>query len=337
MRPAPTSGPITRRSANIHKMHYHAYGTVVQTNVAWPLLCAAPPCSDALSIQVERVTALPPSESAATSRSLQGRTVRFSGDFPDLVVRIDDLLSVSFDGRQRRINCLAASEANEPIIDYWLLRQIVPIARFAWGEAEILHAGAVRVEDEAIAFLAPSYTGKSTLVAHFIKQGHGLVSDDHLLIPRSEKQRPYEISTLSTLPFYRDYRTFESLGRHTSQFDPAPCNLRVIYVLKIADAEAPVSTSELSNADAAVELLRQAPYNLVKFGFPAAAPLVKQRFGFVANLAMKVAVRHLHVPRSLHRLPEVYAHIMTEFHRDFGSSQPLPQTPGLCSKHSVGR
>lgn len=289
-----------------------AYGTVLQTNVSWPSLSSGQPRPDTIFIQVDRVTILPAAGSPLTTSELQGRTVRILGAFPDLSMQIDDMLLVAFEHKQRRLHCFATENADEALVKYWLLRQIVPIAQLVWNDADLLHAGAVQIGDEAAAFLAPSGTGKSTLVGHFVGSGHKLVTDDHLVLRRGNPGEP--VWTLPTVPYYRNYRAMEHLGRYTDQYDPDPCRLKVIYVLKIADPAAEVQASPLSNAEAALELLYQAPYNLINLKFPDALPLARRRFEFIAGLPASVTVKRLDVPRSLDRLPEVAAYITADFH-----------------------
>jgi hypothetical protein len=299
-------------------MHCHAYGTVLRTNLPWAALTPALPSTDAVSIQVDRVLELPACGPLLTSRSLQGRTVRVLGTFPDLLLRIDDVLLVSFEQQKRRLQCFATPQASDAVIEYWLLRQMIPIAQLIWNEAEILHAGAVRIGDWAAAFLAPSCTGKSTLVGHFIGCGYQLVTDDHLVLRRGDMGGA-GIRVLPTIPYYRDYRGVETLGRRTDQYNPAPCKLGAIYVLKAAPPESPVRASALSNSEAALELLHQAPYNLINLEFPTAIPLARRRFEFLSTLPLHIPVRRLNVPRSLDRLPEVSAYILSDLHRFTGT------------------
>lgn len=301
-------------------MHCHAYGTVVETNIPWSSLIEAQPRANGLTVQVETVELLPAAEPVACTRNLQGRTLQFSGIFPNLGLQIDDWMLVLFDKQRRRLQCLVTAAAEEALIEYWLLRQCIPMAQLVWDDAEMLHAGSVRIGDEAVAFLAPSFTGKSTLVGHLIAEGHALIADDHLMLRTGAPEFPETILTLPTIPFYRNYRTFESLGHHTTNYDPAPCRLRVIYVLKIADPAAPVSISPLSNAEAALELLYQAPYNLQKLGYPSAMPFARRRFELISNLPLKLAVRRLDVPRSLDRLPEVSEYLIADYQRIAGKT-----------------
>lgn len=301
-------------------MECQAYGTTLQTNADWPHIESTSTGDEHLSIHVERVRVLPECEPRLNSGRLQGRTVDVLGTAPDIFMRIDDLLLVSFDHRRRRLHCFATMEAGDGTIEYWLLRQIVPIARLLWGEAEILHAGAVKLDGEAAAFLAPSGTGKSTLVAQFVRRGCKLITDDHLILQRHHGRFGEPTLVFPSIPYYRDYRAVETLGQYTDCYDTAPCRLRVIYVLTPADPLQPVRVTCLPNSQAALELLHQAPYSVLNLKIPSMLPLAKRRFEFVSKLPLNVSVRRLDVPRSLDRLPEVEACILSDFRRIGGAT-----------------
>lgn len=294
------------------RLHCEAYGAVLRTNVAWQTLAsAAAESPELLTFHVERVEQLPTCP-LRNSVKLQGRQIRAGQTHSGIHIQVDDFLLACLDQANARIQCWVLPQASDEIIAYWLLRQILPIARLSWGNVEMLHAGGVRIGNEAVAFLAPSYTGKSTLVAHFVERGYQLITDDLLVLQRHEGKPPERTWVWPSLPYYRNYRASETLGRYTERYTSAPSRLRVIYVLKRAEPDAPVSISPLPNAVAALELLHQAPYNLSRV--PCLSPLLRQRFEFVSNLPLNVHVRRLDVPRSLDRLPEVEASIAADFH-----------------------
>jgi hypothetical protein len=292
---------------------YEAYGAVLRTNVAWPALTpiqASVP--EAITITVERLAQLPPCPRPDVV-PLQGRRFHVTSTHPHLQLRVDDFLHVLLDEANCHIRCWVTDQANDRIVEYWLLRQILPIARLCWHSIEILHAGAVRIDNEVAAFLAPSYTGKSTLVGCFVNDGYTLITDDHLVLQRHEANEGAPVWVFPALPYYRDHRAFETLGRHTHRYDPAPCRLRAIYVMERAQPEAAVRISPLPNADAAVELLHQTPNLLSRV--PRLSAVFPQRFAFISNLPLNVHVRRLAVPRSLERLHEVAERITADFRR----------------------
>jgi hypothetical protein len=65
-----------------------------------------------------------------------------------------------------------------------LYAQSLPLAAQLQG-LNVLHASAVRVQDAAVAFVAPAGTGKSTLAANLVAHGHHFLTDDVLAVSLS--------------------------------------------------------------------------------------------------------------------------------------------------------
>ncbi|MGC1676576.1 MAG: hypothetical protein WA740_03495 [Candidatus Binataceae bacterium] len=89
---------------------------------------------------------------------------------------------VSSDGR--RVHCRKFRGAHSESFQVYLLQRALSFALVKQG-LEPLHATAVVVNGQAIAFLGDSGFGKSTLAACFIAGGHELVTDDLLVLQRS--------------------------------------------------------------------------------------------------------------------------------------------------------
>lgn len=76
-----------------------------------------------------------------------------------------------------------------PLGDDWrwqrpLYAQALPLAAELQG-LHLLHASAVCIGDAAVALIAPSGTGKSTLAANLVARGHDFLTDDLLAVSRS--------------------------------------------------------------------------------------------------------------------------------------------------------
>ena len=101
-------------------------------------------------------------------------------------VRFDydgDRASFVLDADARRLGCAVA----DPEALDWrrvLLSRVLPLVAIARG-GEALHAGAVETPAGAVAMLAPSGGGKSTLTAELLDRGMGLLSDDVLVLTSS--------------------------------------------------------------------------------------------------------------------------------------------------------
>ena len=63
-----------------------------------------------------------------------------------------------------------------PVFSFWLELQGIPV----------LHASAVLVEGQAVAFLSSNYGGKTSLAATLMQAGHPLLTDDFLPVERGD-------------------------------------------------------------------------------------------------------------------------------------------------------
>jgi hypothetical protein len=96
------------------------------------------------------------------------------------------------------------------------LNQVLPLALSKQGQI-VLHASAVEISGQAVAFVGPSGRGKSTLAASFAMHGTGFLTDDGLhLVWRGEE--------LMVLPSHPSIRLWEAsrtaLGTDTLQVAP---------------------------------------------------------------------------------------------------------------------
>ena len=82
-------------------------------------------------------------------------------------------------GDGRRITCAIPARTSR-----WqrlFFAQPLPLAAALQG-VELFHASAVALDGHAIAFVAPSGTGKTSIAAHLVSRGAGLVTDDVLAL-----------------------------------------------------------------------------------------------------------------------------------------------------------
>lgn len=103
-------------------------------------------------------------------RHTDGIMVRFPGlaDF-----------EVATDGG--RVTCTAAPGTTAATIEHLYLNQVLPLALGKQGRL-VFHASAVEVPGGAVAFLAQSGRGKSTLATAFAVSGHRFLTDDSLVL-----------------------------------------------------------------------------------------------------------------------------------------------------------
>ena len=97
--------------------------------------------------------------------------------FPDLAD-----FAVSSDGK--RVDCAPVPEVSPTTIEHLYLNQVLPLALSKQGR-HVYHASAVDFGGSAVAFLAASGRGKSTLAASFAVNGYRFLTDDGLMVEQS--------------------------------------------------------------------------------------------------------------------------------------------------------
>lgn len=98
------------------------------------------------------------------------------------ILAFPGLASFSIDFNAQKISILAESGCPENTLAHLLIDQVVPRILGHMGRV-VLHASAVQLQgDVAVAFTGVSGKGKSTLATAFFSAGHGLLSDDCLLL-----------------------------------------------------------------------------------------------------------------------------------------------------------
>ena len=92
-------------------------------------------------------------------------------------------------GRAGRASILSAF----PTVAPWrwqrlLFAQVLPLAATLQG-LELLHASAVELEGQALGFVAPSGTGKTSVAAHVVAAAWNLLTDDVLAVEADAAER----------------------------------------------------------------------------------------------------------------------------------------------------
>jgi hypothetical protein len=194
-------------------------------------------------------------------------------------------------------------------LSYWLERQGFPA----------LHASAVAIDGQAVAFLSRHGGGKTGLAAALMQSGVPLLSDDILPIeeiagtfharPGYPQMRmwPDEAAHFlgnweelpAVLPGLAKRRVWVGAGGFGT-FHDAPLPLAGLYLAE-RQPEGPVEVLDISPRDALIELVRHsfAPHMV------EAAGLQPSRFDLFARLVRAVPVRRLVYPSGFDRLPEV--------------------------------
>lgn len=229
---------------------------------------------------------------------------------------------VSADGATLRFAPAAGARDEGMPLD--LCNRAVPIALHATG-ALCLHGSAVALDGTAVAFLADSGTGKSTLAAALVAAGSQLLSDDVVAVAGidDDTDAPRVLPAVHQLRL-RDDSAAHALGRPTdgapaastadgkqvitaladAQLRRAPAPLAALYLLEQAPADAPeaVQVIPLDPTPGALALLRHG-----KLASLLGGPELPTLLDRAAALARHVPVCRLLVARDLARLPDVVA------------------------------
>jgi hypothetical protein len=286
-----------------------AYGRCIESDLSFDALPGTSKTEDSILIQIERVALIEKDPGEAVRPCIaQGRAVHIVSHESYVAVQVDSVFCFELWLSSNRIKCFVLNEVPDAQLRYWILQQILPLFLLLSGTTEFLHGMAVSTSAAensshiaTMAFLGESFTGKSTLLAYFIGRGHTLVTDDHLALPRQDYTQ-----TIPAIPYYRSYRAPENLGIPAPLYSSAPSRLNRVYLLTPAPAQADPKTERLTGMEAVTALFPLILYSLYNPKTPDFFPLVEDRFRGLADMARRVPIARLHVPRSLERLPEIY-------------------------------
>jgi hypothetical protein len=216
-------------------------------------------------------------------------------------------------GRSVRWRAPAATRPHT--IRHLLLDQVLPALAFEHSLIG-LHASAVVVDGQGIAFAGPASQGKSTLAASFALDGHAILTDDCLMI-QWKRREPRAVPSYPSLRLWTG--TANRLLGSTSHFAPVAeytSKLRVgARVSSIAFHRRPVAVRRIYLIDrrkgsARIDLLppRQAYIELLKIAFrldPLDPESARREMEALAALAQCVQVARLRVPMRLESLGHV--------------------------------
>jgi len=239
------------------------------------------------------------------------------------ILRCADVAYFSISADGSRIGVWPAPSASEETLRHLLLDQVLP-RLFAHRGRVVLHAGAVRVDGRAIAFLGDTGSGKSTLAASFHGVGFPLLSDDGLVLSHAEGLT----SALPTYPslrlwpdsvsrLYKKRPPLEPMAHYSSKQRVAVGKandsvsnlmpLAAIYLLAptAETGSQKISISRLSPRDACVAMIGNS-FQLDVTDISRAAGLLTT----AAQVARTVPAFRLGYPRDFDLLPSVRAAIL---------------------------
>jgi len=228
--------------------------------------------------------------------------------FPDLAD-----FQVSADGFH--VSCSPTPDITETTTQHLYLNQVLPLAQSIMGKL-VFHASAVEIGNSAIAFVAESGRGKSTLAASFAINGFRFLTDDGLVLESADDKymifpshpsirlwedsqevlMPPETETVPALEFTSKSRFLA--GKNIPHCDQ-PRPLQRVYFL--GDGSAPTIQFQcMTPAEAHIEWVKHS----FLLDVEEKKSLVRQ-FEQVTQLARQPIYYHLDYPRHFEELTDV--------------------------------
>jgi len=214
--------------------------------------------------------------------------------------------------------------SNEVFFTYFL-GQVLSYCLLTRG-IEPLHATAMIVNDQAVAFLGDSGAGKSTLAATFLQKGYTLLTDDVLALEfRGESAWVWPgIARVKLNPdsadsvFYgrrsipmNSFTTKMIFPLNDSQHDNRMFPLRALYVLPRKPSKSRIMVRRLSGRASFLPIVQNTFNDTVLH-----SDRLKQQFAFAGRLARLIPIKRLSYPRRLDMLPAVADAILADLSRE---------------------
>lgn len=210
-----------------------------------------------------------------------------------------------------------------PVFAFWLERCALPV----------LHASAVAVAGRAVAFLAGSTGGKSTLAAALMTAGHPLLSDDLVAVepgpageflarasypemrlwPEANRRLVGDLDRLALVhPDHGKLRVPVGPGGFGAFAERSRPLARIYLPERREPGEGTVRIDAVPPREAVILLVRGSFIG----GLTAAAGWQERRLEIFARLAERVPVRRLVYPSGLDELPSVRDAVVADLERD---------------------
>ncbi len=218
------------------------------------------------------------------------------------IFHVENVISFAWETKGSVIRYRFGELATEDIFQFWLYHVVLPIYFSISQKYRFLHAGAVEIDGQAVAFMAPSFGGKSTLTDYFLRRGHPLITDDKL----ATFERDGIYYAVPSHPYHRPFRTVEVLGHFAENTATQIHPIHAIYILEKGDPDGEIAIQKLKGVEKFSRLHEGGEMNFSFF--------TPQYVTYLAGLANYVNVFSVTVPHDLNRLEEVYQTIKNHAH-----------------------
>ncbi len=235
------------------------------------------------------------------------------------LLRFPDLADYAIAAANQPVTCTPAPGVPADLVANLYYNQVAPLIANSQGGL-VLHGSAAAAGDCAIAFVAQSRRGKSTLAASFARAGYPFLTDDglslelaharYLVKPNRPSLRLRPDSEAAVLNDGAAGADDETVWKNLIEAGPrlpfqhAPLPLRAIYLLG-AGEDKPFAVQRLTPAAALAALI---PHSFILD--VEDRPRLRAHFGRLAELAEAVPCHSLDFPRRYDALPGVIAAIV---------------------------
>jgi hypothetical protein len=189
----------------------------------------------------------------------------------DYVFRFPEYADFAMSADGRSVTAFRQPGVPSRTVRHLFLDQVFPILLSRWGHT-VLHGSAVTTPHGALAFVGESGRGKSTLAAALVQSGQSLLTDDCLMLRRSDAGPeaipsypglrlwpdvlPAVTGSKTRLPRVTNYSVKRRLGPDNAEikYSPHPAAIRAIYFLGEPTAE--ISIKPIPARRAMIELVK---------------------------------------------------------------------------------
>jgi hypothetical protein len=308
------------------------FGGCLRSELEFPDLAPARNVLPTWTLHVRYAPAPAPIAFLGAESVMPGVAARLFTTADGWLLQFDDTgeFTISADGARLAWHPHADSSPGEARLD--VIGRVLPLALHAQGRF-CLHASAVAIGDNAVAFIAPKGTGKSTLAAALVTRGARLLTDDTLpvehtrVVPmalpgvRHLRLRLDSLAQLGSLvpaepELFADKHAFLPPASHR---EARRLPLRAIYLLEPCAPHTLMRGPRREDFNPMVAALTLVAH--AKIGGLLGSHAAGSTLRCAARLAQAVPVARLIVPRDLDRLEDVAQWIEATH-----GSEPRPAT-----------
>lgn len=244
------------------------------------------------------------------------------------LLRFPGLADYELDAGAATVHCFPVPGVSEDTVWHLYYNQVLPLALSHQGQL-VLHASAVEIEGQAVAFLGASGKGKSTLAASFASSGFPFLTDDGLVLDYLDAAGWLALPSQPSIRLWNDSQRaliapdapvappleFTTKGRFLSNpalaYSSEPRPLARLYLLGDGSATAP-TLQAVPPSEALIELVKHSFLLDID-----ERQMLAAHFDELASLVAKVPCVRFDYPRTFDTLPQVRACLLADL-RDNG-------------------